>query len=194
MLNDLNNSRRNRTDLRATTQEAKNFVRDLFSTYLAFRDHKQKRRLTEEQQFAFREHIEMVICDLLAAWHADPERFIGYSRGKRNFIKGGSYWSYKRNKSIPARAILFEIIEFLDALDLLENHIAAAGAGEFSSRMRASARLSDEFSNSNLNSFHLGNDPEYEVIVVKDEAKKIIPLEDAKGRKRCFDPTFPVGL
>tara|TARA_R110000787_G_scaffold49111_2_gene117848 strand:- start:28124 stop:29677 length:1554 start_codon:yes stop_codon:yes gene_type:complete len=179
----LNNSRRNRTDLVAGTLELKQVISELFEAYLLSRNHQGLRGLSDVQKDVSHRHLEMILCDLFAAWEGDPEKFIGYSRGKSNFVRGGSYWNSRLGVAFPARDTFVNLIVFLEEQGFLENHLAPQGGEGLSSRMRATASLVRMFCERQITWVHFIQGRETENIVVKDESKSLIPLDAAEGRE-----------
>lgn len=178
-MDDLKNSRRNSTIRVSSSPTGTRFVDDLMREY---ENHRKKRAMSEADRNVYHRHMEMVVFDLLAAWKEDATKFVGYSRGDANFARGGCYWSYKLDKGWPRKNPFKGVIDFLSEAGLTENHVAAAGAPGFSSRMRSAARLVEAFHEYGLSWVDIGTDPNADVIIVKDEKKKPILPATAKGQ------------
>tara|TARA_R110000787_G_scaffold63679_7_gene143630 strand:- start:58582 stop:59796 length:1215 start_codon:yes stop_codon:yes gene_type:complete len=63
----------------------------------------------------------------------------------------------------------------MEAEGFIENNVAKAGYGGYSSRMRATPKLGEIFRERNLNWTSIAYDPDSPVIIVKDNNKKPIP-------------------
>jgi hypothetical protein len=129
-------------------------------------------------------HIGIIILDLLSAYGDDPDLLIGYNRGKPEFVRDGVYWDMALDEHLLSEKLFLGTISFLEATGYIENQIAEPGYPEFSSRMRATDKLANLFTENGLNWAIITTDPNAPVIIVKDENKKPVAWPDAEG----FDP------
>ena len=144
-------------------------IDDFVAWYEVFRRDQGKRALSDADRKSYARHMQIIILDLLAAWEGDPSKFIGYSRGGHAFRPGGSYWDPTTDESILSERIFIGLIDFLSAVDLIENHVIDAGFQNISSRMRASEALVNQFRERGLNWTSIAIDPNAEVIFVNKE-------------------------
>lgn len=171
------NSRRNRLGLTTQNEKALQLTHQLVSELEA----KRKRNFSENDKITCFETVLCLCVDLLSAALTKPPIWIGYSRGKANFISGGAYWNHASD--LPALSVTF----FLDAIDLLEemgliiNHVADAGFGHFSSRMQATTDFIKVFDENGLNWTHVLEDAGTDIIVVKDDNKRPTAWPDPDG-------------
>ncbi|MBP5857980.1 hypothetical protein KAJ83_13255 [Marivibrio halodurans] len=175
---DLTNSRRNRVDLAPANAAARNSIAELMGEYEAERAAQGENRLREVDRHTYFRQLCILVLDLLSAWEGDRTKFIGYSRGKQNFIKGGSYWDHETDTPLLSQHVYRTLVDFLAANGYVESHIETPGFKEFSSRMRASPRLAEFFERHELSWVSVSFDPAAPVIVVKDERKRLIPLPE----------------
>lgn len=173
---DLNHSRRNRPTLRLASRNAKNLIALLFAKYAKHRTNKGERKMNAADVSRFERHLEIVVTDVFAAWNEAPAKYVGYSRGKENFTKGGSYWNQVANCPLLSQVIFTKIIDFLHESSLIENHTAESGYSAYSSRMRATPELIKLFDDNEVNWATITDDNELCAVVVKDEDKRPIDL------------------
>jgi len=176
---DLNNSRRNRIHLTTQSDSLNELITVLYQGYVEARRGHEK-ALSKRQEEVCYKHVSIILLDLLAAWESDPECYIGYSRGRRYFLEGGSYWDHEKSKSALSGKFYLGLIDHFAELDLIENHIADAGYGGFSSRMRATARLTNLFVERDLNWACILVDLDAPSMFVKGVDKKLMRLPDPK--------------
>ncbi len=87
-------------------------------------EEQRKRRFSTEQR---RSCFKTVLCfclDLLSASKSEPPVWIGYSRGKANFTKGGAYWDRVHDCAALSYTHLIELIEYLESEELIEHEMA----------------------------------------------------------------------
>ncbi len=134
--------------------------------------------MSDADKAKYSRHAEIILLDLLSAHEGDDTKYIGYSRGKPNFARGGGYWDAQSDHAVLSERIFLTLIDFLNDTGFLENHIADAGHGGFSSRMKATPQLADYFRDHELNWTSMIADPDAQVIFVKDEKKDLISLPE----------------
>ena len=171
-MDSLGNSRRNRIDLVVKSEQFTQFVSDIKNTYLESRKEQGIRGLSESEAESYFRHFEIVLADLASAWSADPELYIGYSRSKKYFVEGGSYWDYENGSPFISERIFLRVIDFLEHQQLIENHVAKQGFSDISSRMRAAPGLQILFDEFEVNWACILTDPNAPVIFVKDTENK----------------------
>jgi len=180
IMDDLTYSRRNCPYYKATTAEVSDKLARVLRGYEAERRKNGHRALSANDRELYRRHFELVVLDLYAAWGSDPRKFIGYSRGKSAFIRGGAYWHPKKDKPLLSETAFKAVIKHLEKKGFLENHNAKSGYGKLSSRMRATPTLVSVLKTMGINWTSIGVDPDAPVILVKDKKKKVLPYpEDA---------------
>lgn len=185
-MDDLGNSRRNRTDLTLAGENGENLTNDIVVQYEHMREKKGDRAFSREERATFHRHVEMVIADLLSAWEGDTTKFIGYNRGNPYFTRKGCYWNHRLNMAFPSQRHFLNAIGFLAEADFITNINAQPGAPGFSSRMRATEKLAQAFLQHEVNWASISIDPDADVIFVKDDNKKVIPPGEAAGYE-AFD-------
>jgi len=176
-VNDLTHSRRNRIDLISKSERLRELVLRLAKELNLSR----RRKYSNGQFILCCEHLEIVLLDLLSASDGDPFLYIGYSRGKNNFLKGGAYWDDKEGQAILSSSHFLTVIDFLEECGLIENHIAKAGRNERSSRMRATPALRELFEEKKLNWASILINPRSPIIIVKDENKKKVAYPEVNN-------------
>ena len=164
------NSRRNRVGLQTNSGNFRNLINEVGSDYLSTRN----RSLSAADLKGFEQTITCILVDLLAAREVSKTLWIGYSRGKRNFVKNGSYWDSKRRKSWLSHTHFLGFIDYLRKRGLIENFIAPAGAGKYSSRMKAKAALNALFDKIGADWTFVQENITTPQIVVKDDQKRIV--------------------
>ena len=153
----------------------------LFVGYLNFRQGKGQRKVNATDRPAYFRHLNNIVTDLYSAWLCDPELYIGYSRGKANFLRGGCYWDFKNDEALLSSTIYLNLIDFLAERGYIENYIAERGHTRYSSRMRAKPKLIERLPAEKLNWASIQTDISKSAIVVKDENKDIVPPPDGNG-------------
>ena len=173
---DPRNSRRNRPDLRPKSKAIKVAVRPLFFKFMKQQQSKGRcRRKVSDWHIYFR-HLENIVSDLYSVWLEDPNKALGYSRGKSNFTRVGSYWDHVNDKSLLSYDIFLRIINFLRAEGFIENQKAPRGANiSVSSRMKALPPLINLMKRSKVCWADISFDPSTSSIVVKDNKKRRMP-------------------
>ena len=176
---ELSHSRRNEPDRLFATKEAKEYIDSLLKRYSESRHAKGERGVNQADMPRYFRHLENIIADLHAAWQSDPSLYVGYSRGKANFIRSGSYWDELKDRPVLSYTFFVNAIDFLSEIGLIEDHPAPPGDRPFSSRMRATPALIDELEKRKINWASNGIDLNASAIIVKDEhKKKIAPPND----------------
>lgn len=140
-------SRRNRPTSTSRSQALTAYARGLVDDMSA----KRQRRFTEEQRDECTANMLSLLTDLLAASEADPGLWIGYSRGRKEFIKGGAYWNNKTGRSLPSQTYYLASIDHLAQQGLIRNEKAKPGFGKFSSRIKPTEDLTKRFSELDVN-------------------------------------------
>jgi len=167
--------------LKPLTEAARNLGQAVLKAYEGYRAERGIRGLSDADRTSYARHADIVLLDLFSAYDGDSTKYVGYSRGKANFVKGGCYWDTTRNQAILSERIFVGLIDFLADSGFVENHIAKAGYGAYSSRMRATEKLAELFRLHNVTGAHIGADLDAPVIFVRDENKKLIPLPEPDG-------------
>jgi hypothetical protein len=177
---DPRNSRRIRPYLRSNSKAVKDALRPVFCRFMRFQANNVIRKTKPSDWPVYFRHLQILILNLYSAWNEDPKKAVGYSRGKPNFVRGGSYWDYVIDKSLFSEKVFLGLIDFLAAEGMIENQIAAKGNNPFSSRMRALPPLINLWKQSKVTWAHIDSDSNSSAIVVKDTKNKrpITPPED----------------
>ena len=171
----LTNSRRNRPDLFGNSEKVTDVIRSLFFKYWKYRENNGQRRLPFAGASAYFRHLENIVIDLYAAWEGDPTRWVGYSRGRQNFLRSGSYWDFRKDEALLSKNLFLNLIDFLSEQGYIENHVAKRGYNPYSSRMRANPKLIELLKAEDVNWASIRTDTSISAIVVKDENKKEVP-------------------
>jgi hypothetical protein len=171
----LNHSRRNRPDVYIASEEMKFVVLSLSAEYAKLRKDKGESKIKESDRPAYFRHLNNIVTDLYCASWSDPDVYIGYSRGKHNFLRGGCYWDFTRGEALLSYRIYLTLVDFLAEQGYIENHIAKSGRNPHSSRMRAKPKLLEHLQAKGLNWASIRVDTSKSAIVVKDENKAIVP-------------------
>jgi hypothetical protein len=155
-------------------------VLSLAADYGKFRQDTGVRKVNKSDLRAYFRHLNNILTDLFSAWMADPKLYIGYSRGKANYRRGGCYWDFKNDRALLSNTIYLNLIDFLAERGYIENHIANSGRNRYSSRMRAKPKLIERLQAEKVNWASILTDPSASAIVVKDENKNVIapPADD----------------
>jgi len=133
-------------------------------------------------KMAFRKQLRVLILDLHVAWLDDPELCIGVSRSVNAWKTGSRYNALHLSK---------KLIEIMD--DLFEAGLIDMAKGSYSepgsksnrtTRIRASKRLQEWFSNAQFDRDDVGRAENEEVILLKDESKKPVEYEDTSETNR----------
>lgn len=177
----LRNSRRNRTDLMSDCVNVAELVARIHEEYTEYRLQANERAVTKNYKEAYRQHLELIILDLLSAWEGDPTKYVGYSRGSENYRRGGSYWNSETDTNLISEDIYRRLVNFMADVGYVENHTADAGYTEISSRMRALPDLIEHFVELGLNWTCIQSRADHPSIIVKDRKKKIIPWPKSNG-------------
>ncbi|MEY8096536.1 hypothetical protein AB9F29_03850 [Falsihalocynthiibacter sp. S25ZX9] len=179
---DYKNSRPNKINLKAASESAANLVGFINNEYCASR----QRMLSEKNTQVYRTHFELVLLDLFSAFSSHPKLWIGYSRGKGNFIDGGRYYNPYTSANPVTQKPFINTINFLANFGYVENWISNSGYSKISSRMRATEQLQRYFEQFGLNWTSIREDSEAPVILVKNDGKIVpypheedFPLENA---------------
>ncbi|MBT4701568.1 MAG: hypothetical protein HOB79_10900, partial [Rhodospirillaceae bacterium] len=175
---DLTYSRRNNPRLTSNFENVGDVAKVLLDEYEKNRKKRGKRKVNEGDKEDYHRHLVNIICDLYAAWIENPDRYVGYSRGKENFNQGGSYWDHLNDCSLLSQRKFLELIDFLKAELYIEDHTAKAGRNRFSSRMKAKEYLLNLLFEMEVNWASIQTDTNTGAIVVKDENKKTIAPPD----------------
>ena len=107
---ELNYSRRNRVDLRINSREFALELISLLSEYREFRAKNGQRQIKKDGP-AYFIHLHIIVADLYAAWLGDPDIYVGYSRGKQNFLRGGAYWDFQNDQALLSERIYLTLID-----------------------------------------------------------------------------------
>lgn len=172
ILPNLENSQRNRTHLTSAAPEVNSAVALLFDKYCDYLAHNDKNAVRYNAVETVKQHIKIIFLDLYTCWESDNERYVGYSRGRPAYLRGGSYWDYDRHQPTINYRIYPNIVDFLEATGFIENHKAKAGFGKKSSRMRARMKLIEFARQLKISWAHTRVNPNKPAIIVKDENKK----------------------
>lgn len=173
-MDDLTYSRRNCPYFETTSVKAGKSLARIMFAYEKYRQQDGQQALSAKNKELYRRHFEIVFLDLHSAWLGDPRKYVGYSRGKSAFLRGGSYWHPKYDKPLLSGTVFKAVIEFMQMRGFLENHIAKQGYGGFSSRMRATPKLAQTMEAMGLNSATIRIDPDAPVILIKNKKKKLL--------------------
>lgn len=170
-------SKPSRVDLCANSKATNDLIDLVTSDYFASRP----KKLPRPQQELYRNHFEIILLDLFSTYLVSKVIWIGYSRGKSEFLKGGRYYNPLNEKSTISKTAYLNSIDYLTTINWIENWIAPAGYSRESSRMRAKSKLTRLFLEYGLNWTSIKTNITYPSIIVKDENKKIIPYPNTKG-------------
>ena len=140
---ELNFSRRNRPDLEDRSDAMLGLTQELHAEYCRVRLERGERGINKSDGNRYFVHLNNILTDLYAAWQGHPERYVGYSRGKGNYTRRGSYWDHKTDKSMLSQTIYLNLINHLSKQGYIENHNIPPGGSSISSRMRATGKLVD---------------------------------------------------
>jgi hypothetical protein len=173
----------------------------LLSEYREFRAKNGQRQIKKDGP-AYFIHLHIIVADLYAAWLGDPDIYVGYSRGKQNFLRGGAYWDFQNDQALLSERIYLTLIDFLTEHGYIENHIAAIGRNPYSSRMRAKPKLIELLQERKVNWASIRVDTSQSAIVVKDENKRVVPppgdtgfdLEQAEANLRSINENLQTSL
>jgi hypothetical protein len=91
-MSDLTYSRRNNPRLTSICENVRDAAKVLLDEYELDRKKRGIRKINEGDIEDYHQRLVNIICDLYAAWTGDPDRYVGYSRGKNNYRPGGAYW------------------------------------------------------------------------------------------------------
>lgn len=171
-MDNLTYSRRNRVDLVIRSEQFGKVVHDLFNAYVHVRRSEGARSLTAAEGESYFRHFEIILADLAAAVDADPTLYIGYSRSKKYYVRGGGYWNHVSDSPSISERIFTGVVDFFETQGLIENHIAEQGYNGISSRMRATLGLRRLFEQSNVNWASISVDLDAPTIFVKDTENK----------------------
>jgi hypothetical protein len=174
-------SRRNRPDVFIKSERMKFVVLALSAEYANLRKDRGQRKINEADLPAYFRHLNNIVTDLYAAWLDDPEKYVGYSRGKHAFHRGGSYWDFNKDEPLLSQRIFLNLIDFLDEQGYIKNRTATAGRNPYSSRMRANPKLIELVQAQNITWASIRTDISKSAIVVKDKDKKVIPPPDGNN-------------
>lgn len=159
-MKELANSRRNRPDLYDNSKAMKAVVRRLYFQYWSFRKGKGVRRINKADWPVYFIHLSNIVTDVYSAWLEDPTKYVGYGRGKQNFVRGGSYWDFTKDKALLRERIFLNLIDFLAEQGYIQNHNAESGFNLYSSRMRAEPKLIERLQASNVSVFRMNGTAE----------------------------------
>jgi hypothetical protein len=177
-------SRPNNPYIKSNTKQACAIVDGLFEQYLAFRKTiksptgKPKRSPSANQAERYKKHLNNLILDLYSAYLNHKQLFVGYSRGKSQFVKGGRYYDHVNDMPLLSQRIYLELINFLDSYEYLINVIRDVGDESISSRMRSTPKLFNLMEVGGINWACIKTDITLNAIVVKDKDKNPIELPD----------------
>jgi len=171
------NSRRNRLGLTTANEQAASMVWE----WVAAIEATNERKFSEDQRRACFNSLECLCLDLLSASLTTPPVWIGYSRGKENYVQGGAYWDHAKDKAALSFTYFLSGIDYLEAHGLVLNQTADAGYSHFSSRMIATSELIEEFAARGLNWTHVLENADLDCVVVKDEQKRPTTWPDPAG-------------
>jgi hypothetical protein len=88
-------SRRNRPNLNNDQEGMRSVISSLNGLYNLCRAKKGDRKINANDRKAYCQHLNNIVTDLYAAWLVEPDLYVGYSRGKSNFLRGGCYWDFQ---------------------------------------------------------------------------------------------------
>lgn len=165
MADDLQRSRRNRIDLKATDKGIHAFAEALVEEYGQGR----KKAYSEAERTEYLRHFDLVLTDLLSASQEDPDLYVGYSRRMEAYGRRGSYWNHQADTAAISKTYYLGAIGFLHAGGWVEDVPAKSGYGGISSRMRATDRLREAFSERKLSWASITADLALPQIIVKDD-------------------------
>lgn len=162
------NSRRNRVGLTTDHEE----IMSLVTEWVFDIEATKKRAFSDTQRQTCFDMLLGLSLDLISAANSVPPVWIGYSRGKANYIQGGAYWDHQNSCPMISQTFYFQAIEYLEERGFLLSHVAQAGHSTFSSRMTATPALVEEFASRGFNWTHVLEKPDADCVVVKDENKR----------------------
>jgi len=169
-------SRRNRPELFIKSEGMQTVLGSLLSEYIEYRGGERVRQLSSKERDGYLRHLNNIVTDTYSAWLGDPEKYVGYSRGKGNFSKDGSYWDAINDKPLLSMTFFLRAIDFLAERGYIENHVAKAGRNPHSSRMRATQKLIELLEAQVSTWASIRTDTSMNAIVVRDKESQIVPL------------------
>lgn len=170
-------SRRNRTGLTSNAEEVSDLVGELIDEMSKQRC----RALSSSQKTELEETMTCLILDLLSVSICSEKLWIGYSRGKRNFVSGGCYWNNELGQPFISYTYLLASIEYLVSVDLIQNFPAQAGDSEYSSRLKPTKKLKEKFSANSVDWTCIVESEQTPSIIVKDANKIPTTWPDPEG-------------
>ena len=123
-----------------------------------------------KSETSIQRHLNIITADLCAAWEADPELLVGYSRNHKEFKKGGSYYDDVSKNPLISRTAFLEVIDGLAELGYIQNDVAKQGGQGVSSRMKAKPKLIRLFQDNKVNWASITRDPDAEVLELRAKA------------------------
>ena len=115
-----------------------------------------------------KESLSIVILNLYSVFTTNPKKYLSYPRGNNNFSRDNSRY---KNQDIGYETFIKRVVNGLKELDYIEDH---TGFYEkdfnygMNSRMRASSKLSELFTEHKLAPIMIERDTSEEVIILKD--------------------------
>lgn len=170
----LTKSRRNRTGLTSGSQAVLQLTRELVDEL----EEGRPRRFSATQRLDCTNTMLCVILDLLSAAEADETLWIGYSRGKNNFVSGGCYWNGESQTPLISYSHYLGCVDFLTKQNLIESRVAHAGFSRYSSRMKTTPLLHSRFHALGLDWTVVSAAKDTPAVIVKDENKKLVNWPD----------------
>jgi len=147
----------------------------------------ERRRRSESNELSFTLTIQQIILDCYSAYISSPSLALGCSRSAK-------FYSSNRNTPIEfSYRNVRSAMEGLDKLGYLEflgpkfHHVANSGHLNRQSRMRAKDAFINRIQESGLRHHHYSRHPDEQLIVLKDENKKIIAYDSTDEANRMRD-------
>jgi len=176
-------SRRNRLGYRFSSKDHLRLINNLYKVVSTART-KDGTKGYGTKADEVKDHINQIVCDLYAAWIADPNLVVGYSRKAAAFKSDGMYYG-----NLKQGVFLF-IIDTLAAYGFIKNYIQNSGYKATSSRMRCTQQLVDLIEGERLSWASIIKDPAADTIILKSKKdskgiRKTLPFNDTD------DPRIP---
>jgi len=180
----LENSRRNQPNLFSHSPAMSDEIDRLLMEFQRWRKAGGIRGINTVDVSDYRRHLNNILTDVYAAHQSDPECYVGYSRGKSKYVRGGSYWDAVADKQILRKGIYLPLIKFLCEIGMIENHVAESGQHQISSRMKATMELICILQERDISWASNRRDMSVSAVIVRDEDKNTIAHPNQDG----FDP------
>ncbi|KQB98458.1 hypothetical protein AL073_06290 [Loktanella sp. 1ANDIMAR09] len=137
--------------------------------------------MSDENFEVLRRDMTTILLDLFSTTTASSDLWIGFSRGKPNFTKGGCYWNPELDEPSLSYSITLRAVDFLEEQGLVEQQKAKKGYAKYSSRIRPTDTLRKMFEELGFNWTEIETSDEVCDFVVKDHKKRVTSWPDPVG-------------